>query len=638
VRALLAIAARELRERWTLPFAMFVWGFAPLLLVRYVDVTARPLATMAAVAAAWGTALLMGGSVIAGDLASGRLGYFFARPVPWWSIAGGKLLAALVMSIAGPLAGILPTLLLDWNPAKDAQGLGELLTGGGIALMLALLLALIGFGHVAGVVYRARSTWAAVDFVLFGACVWGSIWLFYAFKRLGVVVSGPPASRWLLLPPLLLVAAVPLAAAVVQVAVGRSDLQRGHRALSLTFWAGALAWLAVLGGLLVRERAVTPAALTTRGLAGSAPDGRLVAISGFTGRAAAAFAYDTTSGRSLRLGLGSRPAFAADGRHVAWMEEAPFWRKDRTTEIQLARLDDAGFAVEPVELAARLPQGDAGLALSPKADRVAIVQSQTLSVFELPSGRSLSSSSAADGDWMAAAFLESGELRAFRRVRPALGAPGSGVAPGRVEVVAMKGGVPEGAIPLDAVGHAMLASPPDGGLVLLNELQTPLRYSLHDARTGRRLRTFSGEDGFQVASARLLADGGVAVLEVLVPSKRLRLAHEGRPDRVVSLPATAALLSPGPAEGLLAVACFTFVRGPQAGETLFFSSDTGEPRGREEGLLPALAWHPWQTMRAAPAAQLFVADAGELVRFDPATRARRVLLPAPPPRPLTGGR
>jgi hypothetical protein len=629
VRALLAIAARELRERWTLPFALFVWGFAPLFLVRYVDVTARPLATMAAVASAWAVALLMGGSVIAGDLANGRLGFFFTRPVPWWSVAGGKLAAALLMSVAGPLAGILPTLLLDWNPAKDAEALGDMLSGGGFALMLTLLLALVSFGHVAGVVYRARSTWAAVDFLLLGACAWCGVWLFYAFKRLGVVLSGPPTSKWQLLLPLLLVAAVPLVAAVVQLAVGRSDLQRGHRALSLTFWAGVLVWLTVLGGLLIRERAVTPAALAMRNLVGSAPDGSLVAISGSTGRGFAAFAYDTTSGRSLRLGLGSRPAFSADGRHVVWMEEAPFWRSDRATEVQLARLEDEGFVVEPVELAARLPQAGGALSLSAKADRVAILQNQTLSVFELPSGRALSSSSAADGDWMGAAFLENGELRAFRRVRPALGAPGSGIVPGRVEIVTLKGGVPEGAIPLDALGHAFLSSPPDGNLVLLNEPLGPPRYSLHDARTGRRLRTFSGEDGFQVASARLLPDGGVALIETLAPSRRLRLARDGRPDQVVPLPVNAAQLSAGPADGLLAVGCFTIVRGPLAGETVFFSSDTGEPRGREEGLLPVLDWSTQSTMRATPAAHLFLSDRGELVRFDPATRARLVLLPAP---------
>ena len=629
MRALLAIAARELRERWTLPFAMFVGGFVMLFLVRYVDITARPLATMAAVPSAWGIALLMGGSVISRDLADGRLAFYFSRPVPWWSIAGGKLAAGLVMSIVAPIAAVLPAVLFDWNPAKDAEGLGQLLTGGSLALMLTLLLGLVCFGHVAGVVYRARSTWAAADFVLLGLCVWGGVWLFYAFKRLGLVLSHPPASLWTLLPVFLLVAAVPFAASAVHVAVGRSDMQRGHRALSITFWAGVLVWLAVLLGLLVRERAVTPAALATRSVWGAAPDGRLIGISGSTGRGGAAFAYDTASGRALRLGLASWPALSADGRHVAWLEEPPFWRRDRTTEVQLARLGDGGFDVEPVELASRLSQeGSISLALAPQADRLAVVQQRTLSLFELPSGRAISSSSASDGDWVAAAFLPDGQLRTFRRVRPAVGPPGAGTVPGRIEVVSLKGGVPESATRLTAVGHALLCSPADGDLVLLQE--PPNRYSLHDPRTGRLVRTFSGEDGFQVGSARLLEDGAVALVETLAPTRRLRVAREGQPDRVAELPQGAAFASPGP-PGLIAVGRFEISRGSQAGETLFFSSDTAEPRGREPGLLPAFGFAPWLSGRAA--SQIFVSDSGELVRLDPSTRERRVLLPAPAAKP-----
>jgi hypothetical protein len=622
VRALLAITARELRERWTLPVALFVWGFAPLFLVRYVDVTARPLAVMAAVAAAWGTALLMGGSVIARDLADGRLAFFFARPVPWWSIAGGKLLAALLMSVAAPLAGILPTLILDWNPAKDAEGVGQLLQGGGIALMLALLLALVCFGHVASVVYRARSTWAAVDFVLLGSCVWGGVWLVYAFKRLGVVTGPPPGNPWLLVPRLLLIAAVPLAALVAQVATGRSDLRRGHRALSLTFWAGMLAWSAALGGMLLRERAVTPSGIGDRWVTGASSDGRLVGLRGSPGPGrVAAFVYDTASGGWLRQGMGSAPAFSADGRHAAWVEEAPFWRHERTAEVQLAQLSGSQLAVESVELDVRIPaEGSVGLALSPRGDRLAVQQNATLSVHELPTGRTLSSTTAADGEWIAAAFLDGGELRAFRRVRASLGASGSGVVPGRIEVVTLKDGVAEAAVRLDAVGHAVLSLASGGDLLLLQEAFNPRTYSLHDVRSGRRLRTFAGEDGYRVMDAQLLADGGVALVETLAPITRLRIVHEGRPYGVASLPSISCRLSAGSSRGWLAVGCRELARGPFAGSTLFFSTDTAEPRGNETGLLPTLD------------ASLFVSDAGALVRLDPETHARQVLLPAPPAR------
>ena len=631
MRALLAITARELRERWALPLAMFVSGFVPLFLVRYVDITARPLATIAAVTAAWGLALLMGGSVIARDLADGRLAFFFARPVPWWAIGGGKLLAALLMSIVAPIAALLPAVVFDWNPEKDVEGLGQLLSGGGLALMLAVLFMLVCFGHVAAVVYRARSTWAAADFVLLGACAWGGVWLLYAFKRLGVVLSGPPSSPWALALTMLLVAAVPFAAATVQMASGRSDLQRGHRSLSLTFWSGVLVWLAVLGGLLAREHALTPAALAARGISGASPDGRLVGIQGHSGRSDAAFVFDTASGRSLRLGLGSWPAFSADGRHVAWLEEAPFWRHDRPTEIQLARLDGAGFAAEAVELATRLPQeGSVGLALSPRADRLAIVQNATLSVFEIPSGRMLSTSAASDGKWMAAGFRPDGQLKAFRRVQPVVGPPGTGVVPGRIEVVSMSGGVPTSAIRLEAVGHAILISPPEEESVLLLEALAPRRISLHDTRTGRRVATFTAQDGLQVMDGFLLSNGRVAILEAQGPDVRLRLAAEGQADRVVALPEGSTVLGELPG-GLLAVGRNVPANGRRAGETLFFSSDSAEPRGREPGLLPALRLMLMPARRTVgTAAQLFVSDAGELVQFDPSSRERKVMLPAPP--------
>lgn len=105
MRALLAIAARELRERWTLVAASFAGGFVLLAIALREGERALPIAVIAAVPSAWAVALLMGGSVIARDLGEGRLGFFYARPVPWWAIGGGKLLAALLLAPAAALAG-----------------------------------------------------------------------------------------------------------------------------------------------------------------------------------------------------------------------------------------------------------------------------------------------------------------------------------------------------------------------------------------------------------------------------------------------------------------------------------------------------------------------------------------------------
>ena len=53
MRALLAITARELRERWALPFATFVCGLRAALIGPLSGRTARPMAGMPAVATAW---------------------------------------------------------------------------------------------------------------------------------------------------------------------------------------------------------------------------------------------------------------------------------------------------------------------------------------------------------------------------------------------------------------------------------------------------------------------------------------------------------------------------------------------------------------------------------------------------------
>jgi hypothetical protein len=632
MRALLAITARELRERWTLLFAMFCSGvFVLLVPALRLDVRALPTAVLLMVPATWALAVLMGGSVIARDLADDRLGFFFARPVSWWAIAGGKLLAAVLLTLGAATAGVLPALVVDWSLPRYAREFWQLLMDGHIMLMLALLLALVGFGHVASVVYRSRSAWAAVDFLLLAASGTAAVLLFHAYERLGLVMSGPP-SRWGLVLELLLIALVPLAATAAQVALGRSDMRRGHVALSVTFWCGVLVWFTAFGGLLVRELGVTPTSLAPRFVTASSPDGRLVGLLGrlqAPGRMAA-FVLDTQSGHYLRQPV-TRGAFSADGRHVAWVEEAPFWR-DRVTEVQLARFDGREFAVESVELDGWLrPDGIVGLALSPQADRLAIIQNATLSVHEIPSGRSLSQSAAADGDWMAVSFLPDGQLRAFRRVRPALGPPGTGIVPGRVEVISMSGGVPSSAVRLEAVGHAILISPPDDAFVLLHEPLAPRRISLHDVSTGRRLRTFSGEDGYLVMDAYLLRNGRVALIEANGPAVRLRLSQEGQPDRLLELPEGAAFVGGEVPGGLLSVGRFLPKGAARLErETLFLSSDTGELRGRESGLLPVRGrLHPSQHF-SGTAAQLFVTEAGELLQFDPSTRQRRVILPAAP--------
>ncbi len=637
MRALWAITVREVRERWTLVLAVFSFGWMPLVLaLRYGG---RPLAfaTVLAAPTAWSVALLMGGSVMARDLGDGRLGFFFARPVPWWAIGGGKLLAAVVLALATAVAAVMPAMFLEGNLSARAGWLLDAGASGSLALFLVLVVGLVAFGHAAGVVYRARSTWAALDVVLFGAAILLAILLFRGFVRIGAVAIAPPGG-WRFVLELLLVALVPLAGAAAQAAWGRSDLRRGHRLLSLTFWCGAGIWFAVMGGLLARELAATPADFLMRRLLRTTNDGRFVAL--LAGEPSphggtASFLLDTASGRSLRTPTLSPLAFAADGRHAVWAEEAPFWgRQGHDLDLALARLDGPAPVVETLELDPPLPEGDVrDLALDAGGERVAVVQALTLSIHELPSGRSISRTAGADGEWLTAAFLEDGRVRALRRVRGVVGGPGRAVLPGFLEVVELAGGVPSSRVSFDAVGHAGLASGIAGERLLLHEPQSPRGVSLHDIASGRRLRFFRDEDGWTITDVAMLERGGVALVERAAGANRLQLAADGESDRLVELPGELAILGgelPGDriAVGQARLLGTSGGDATSVGDTVIVSRATGEILRREPGLMPAARGGFYGRDRSPGGATLFETDGGDLVRLDPDTGTRQVVLAA----------
>ena len=98
---LLAVAARELRERWLLFPAALVLGLIPLVLPAFgVEVERRDLPLIGlAMAFMLGTsaAVVIGSTMLARDAANGRLGFLFSRPLSWPTIWGGKGLAAVVL-------------------------------------------------------------------------------------------------------------------------------------------------------------------------------------------------------------------------------------------------------------------------------------------------------------------------------------------------------------------------------------------------------------------------------------------------------------------------------------------------------------------------------------------------------------
>ena len=309
----------------------------------------------------------------------------------------------------------------------------------------------------------------------------------------------------------------------------------------------------------------------------------------------ATFLFDTASGRSRRIS--SWPSFAPDGRHAAWPEEAPFgdpwcgtrtwtwrsrawkalppWSRRWSSTLRCRAATSATWRSPPRPSAWRSCRPTRCRCTScPRAARSAARPRPTASGSPRPS-----SPTAACARCAACAGV---------------GGPGRAVLPGFLELVDLAGGVASGRLPLEAVGHAGLASDLGGDFILLHEPMAPRVYSLHDARSGRRLRAFAGEPGWPVGDALLLTGGAVAVVENGGGSSRLRVAIDGQDDRLIELPAGLATLGGELPGGRLTVGLHgtatTETRNAmkRRGDTAIVALATGEIVRREAGLVPAL--------------------------------------------------
>ena len=118
---LLAVAARELRERWLLFPGALVAGLFPLVIPAF-GVSRDVAPTAGAVGAALlgvAAAVVIGSSMLARDSSNGRLGFLFSRPLPWGTIWGGKWLAALTLAASSAALAAIP-----WMLAYPLEALG----------------------------------------------------------------------------------------------------------------------------------------------------------------------------------------------------------------------------------------------------------------------------------------------------------------------------------------------------------------------------------------------------------------------------------------------------------------------------------------------------------------------------------
>ncbi len=651
MKQILAVAVRELRERWLLFPGAFVAGFFPLVIPAFgVTREAAPTAGAAgAILLGAAAAVVMGSSMLARDTADGRLRFLFSRPLPWGAIWLGKWLAAMVLVVSSVVLISIP-----WMTAIPLSSLGGrhgdswlraiLGSPGALPLALAGIVIIVGLSNFGATALRSRSTWVVVDLALLLLTFWATRRYFAPLWQYGIV---PEARYGIIVVGLLPLALAGIVGSLAQVSYGRTDLRRAHRALSLGFWAVIGLTLAVAAGYWAWVRSAGPDGVIVQ-RASCDPAGRWLYVEG-TGRHSGIypleFLIDTTTGRYLarpgpdedleRLFFG--PMFSGDGRVAALAGAAT-----GGAALKLFDLGDASPRVTIVALESSAPPtGNTLFALSPKAATVFVANESGASLFALPSGRRVATTTTPPG-WRpgAVSFPAEGSARAWLVPNDGRGAR---QARAEMRVVDLAAGADATSVtfPLAAAVDPLVRS----RLVLPDA--TGQRILTWDA--GLRLR--DGATGHEVASlvegsgsvaALFLADGRIVVerradaAEPAPAHARLRVFDPAGTliaEMELPLPSCPLGLGPEVGPGRVAVSC---VYGSQlARDTVVVDVASGAVVERLEALRPALRYPgAWQVAGSTSSVHFFSTedarfvhepDRAQVVRVDFATGERRVV-------------
>jgi hypothetical protein len=642
---LLAVAARELRERWLLFPAGLVLGFFPLALpafgVKRED--SGFVGLFEALCLGMAAAVVIGSSMLARDAANGRLGFLFSRPVSWPAIWGGKWLAALVLVASSGLLAAVPWMTVYPPETHGGSWVRAMLDGPGTVFCLMLIVLVVGLANFAATAFRSRSSWVVLDLVLLLTGLWAvrrwvaPLWLYG-------ILGGDVWSSALAPLPLALGLLVGSAA---QVAVGRTDLRRAHRVMSLGFWLVVMVAIASAAGYWRWVRSAGPADVNVHAVTRD-PVGRLIHVEGSASRSGYyphGFLIDTTNGRYVvlpgsvgeRERFGAGMTFSADGRFAARL-----WTDDRGAALHLFDLAGETPRLREVALESGPPATwEAPVVLSPTATSVFVVHESGASLWALPSGRRMATATIPLG-WRPAAarFQPDGSVRAW--LIPSSGRTGATRPEAEMRVLGLAasgasktvrfpiaGPLPPGgwgAIVPDAAGRRIVTM--DGGLHLRDGGTGELRARLAEA-AGRFSVLF-------LADGRLLA-GGPSGSEPGRPGALVRAFDgAGTPlgETRLDLSPWGLAIGPEVVPGRVAVSSFRAAFLPE--DTLLLDVGEGRVVDRLSGLRPAVGF--WNVSSAVPegatvpGVHFFRDSEGRVIRIDFATGERKVVAGPGAPR------
>jgi hypothetical protein len=625
MRAFLAVARREIEEKYFVFGAALVVAFVPFAvpLVRSLHgQDARDMRNWLALigAGTFGAAVAaaLGATVLASDLAERRIGFYFSRPISGFSLWAGKLGAACVIALAS--AGLI------YAPAAAANGgrvLSMALPEEAPAIFVVVLLLSVFLFHLGSLLVRPRSPLLLMDLLLAVLLGLGMTW---ALRKLTLAYAMEARGRAENMLTVLGVLAAVLAG-LLAVVRGRTDPRRTHGTLSATFWGiGGLALVSLVAYALWVLSA-GPRDLSEVENAVPASSGSWVVVSGPARGSDPVFLFDEASRRYERTGAGWRfPVISPDGRRAVWLESS---EPGAPASVVTIKLDDPG--ARPLRTTLVFP-GAPACFLSQHGERLAAIQGNLLSIYDLLAGTSLGSARLPGSrSSVRGLFIGTDLFRVYLssyswqiHERPGLQILEFDASNTRLQAV---GAVPE------AAGIGWNTSPSADRLLVKEKTSLTLR----DGRSGVLLAILAkgSRSGAFVSDGRvvsgLIGESNVS-LEVFKP--------DGQRERTISIPARNRIALGGEiAGGRLIVAA-----GGESAQSLsrsIFVVDlaSGDVRQVADRLFPVVHFARWMSNQpdyqpepGSEATKLFYGPGRSLVHFDPLTGEQRLLLGTDRPR------
>jgi ABC-type transport system involved in multi-copper enzyme maturation permease subunit len=505
----LVIARREVAEKKFVFLAAAVGAILPFLATLLpavrnwspqgmVSLSASILATGLAL----GLAIIGGASMIGRELAERRLSFYFARPVGAGSIWFGKLAAALFVLIVAPAIVLTPALLFAGDQWRTFGGTQWQVLG--ILGLVSLLL--LCASHMVSSFVRSRSVLVILDFALAAAAGFAiptmmrPLWNGMAMDSITVLSWG-------------LVAAFVLAVIVGgawQVADGRTDRKRSHAALSRGFWS--VMGIALVAGALWVTWVVSakPSAIAVQTDIVPAKEGNWVLLSGkarHRGDYVSGFAYDLGTGRYQRVSgidlAWHNGTFTRDGK-TALVRQRLSGRQTSQAELMVVPLANNGER----QATGLITDWRTPFVPSDDAKRIAYVDHGILTVYDIPSKRSLLSMRIPVSEPLSMYFPSPDVLRIYSTDRQG---PEYVVTIQELDV-RTKALSSTGELRVQANGGFTMVSA-DGTKMLFRAFAKANAAAetlvLADARTGQRMMAVPRTDGERISGAALLADGSV---------------------------------------------------------------------------------------------------------------------------------